>query len=77
MMGSVFKEFPKSYNQANKNWGKPASEEVTQIVSVVFKETLSEIALKYLLTKVTLSEDCKPAQAKLGALLFLLLCLLQ
>ena len=45
MMGSVFKEFPKSYNQANKNWGKPESEEVTQIVSVVFKETLSEIAL--------------------------------
>ena len=25
MMGSVFKEFSKSYNQANKNWGEPAT----------------------------------------------------
>ena len=46
MMGSVFKEFPESYNQANKNWGEPASEEGTKVVSVVFKETLSKIALK-------------------------------
>ena len=65
MMDSVFKEFPESYNQANKNWGEPASEEVTKVVPVVFKETLSETALKYLLTKVTLSENCKSAQAKL------------
>ena len=65
MMGSVFKEFPGSYNQANKNWGESASEEVTKVVSVVFKEALSETALKYLLTKVTLSENCKSAQAKL------------
>ena len=65
MMGSVFKEFPGSYNQANKNWGEPASEEVTKVVLVAFKETLSETALKYLLTKVTLSENCKSAQAKL------------
>ena len=62
---SVFKEFPESYNQANKNWGEPASEEVTKVAPVVFKETLSETALKYLLTKVTLSENCKSAQAKL------------
>ena len=65
MMGSVFKEFSESYNQANKNWGEPASEEVTKVVSVVFKEAVSETALKYLLTKVTLSENCKSAQAKL------------
>ena len=54
---SVFKEFPESYNQANKNWGEP----VTKVVPVFFKETLSETALKYLLTKVTLSENCKSA----------------
>ena len=65
MMGSVFKEFPESYNQANKNWGEPASEEVTKVVSIVFNETLSETALKYLFTKVTLSKNFKYAQAKL------------
>ena len=43
MMGSVFKEFPKSYNQTNKNWRESASEEVIKVVSVVFKEILSEI----------------------------------
>ena len=41
MMGSVFKEFSESYNQDNENWGEPASEEVTKVFSVVFKETLS------------------------------------
>ena len=41
MMGSVFKEFSESYNQANKNWGEMASEEVTKVVLVAFKETLS------------------------------------
>ena len=65
MMDSVFKEFPESYNQANKNWGEPASEEVTKVVSVVFKEALSETALKYLLTKVTLSENCNSPQVNL------------
>ena len=65
MMGSVFKEFYESYNHANKTWGEPASEEVTKAASVAFKETLSETALKYLLTKVTLLENCKSAQAKL------------
>ena len=40
MMDSVFKELPESYNQANENWGEPASEEVTKVVSVAFKETL-------------------------------------
>ena len=65
MMGSVFKEFSESYNQANENWGEPASEEVTKVVSVAFKETLSESAFKNLLTKVTLPENCKFAQAKL------------
>ena len=64
-MGSVFKEFSESYNQANENWGEPASEEVTQVVSVAFKETLSESAFKNLLTKVTLPENCKFAQKKL------------
>ena len=44
MMGSVFKEFSESYNQANKNWGEPASEEVTKVVSVAFQETLPETA---------------------------------
>ena len=53
MMGSVLKEFSESYNQ------------VTKVVSVAFKETLSETALKYLLTKVTQSENCQSAQAKL------------
>ena len=38
MMGSVFKEFSESYNQANENWGEPASEEVTKVVPVAFKE---------------------------------------
>ena len=62
MMGSVFKEFSESYIQANENWGEPASEEV---VSVAFKDTISETAFKNLLTKVTLPENCKFAQAKL------------
>ena len=65
MMGSVFKEFSESYNQDNENWGEPASEEVTKVVSVAFKETLSESAFKNLLTKVTLPENCKFNQAKL------------
>ena len=54
MMVSIFKEFSESYNQANENWGEPASEEVTKVVSVAFKETLSESAFKNLLTKVNL-----------------------
>ena len=66
MMGSVFKEFTESYNQANENWGEPASEEVTKVVSVAFKETLSETAFKNLLTKITLLENRKFAQAKLA-----------
>ena len=65
MMGSIFKEFSESYNQAKETWGEPASEEVTKVVSVAFKETLSESAFKNLLTKVTLPENCKFAQAKL------------
>ena len=59
MMGSVFKEFSESYNQANENWGEPASEEETKVVSVAFEETLSETALKNLLTKATLPENFK------------------
>ena len=65
MMGSVFKEFSESYNQANENWGEPASEEVTKVVSVAFKETLSETTFKNLLTKIVLPENCKFTQAKL------------
>ena len=65
MMGSVFKELSESYNQANEYWGELASAETTKVVSVAFKETLSESAYKNLLTKVTLSENCKFAQAKL------------
>ena len=34
-MGSVFKEFSKSYNQADENWGEAVSEEVTKAASVV------------------------------------------
>ena len=64
-IGSVFKEFFQSYNQANENWGEPASEEVTKVVSVAFKEILSESAFENLLTKVNLPENCKFAQAKL------------
>ena len=59
IMGSVFKEFSESYNQANENWREPASEEATKVVSVTFEETLSETALKNLLTKVTLPENFK------------------
>ena len=65
MMGSVFKEFSESYNEDNENWLEPASEEVTKVVSVAFKETLSKTAFKNLLTKVNLPENCKFAQAKL------------
>ena len=65
MICSVFQELSESYNQANKNWGEPASEEVTKGVSVLFKETLSETALKHLLTKVTLSGNCKSPQVNL------------
>ena len=72
MTGSVF-SIP---NLGNENWGEPASEEVTKVVSVAFKETLSETALKNWLTKVTLPENCKFAQTKLVNN-FLLLCLLQ
>ena len=64
-IGSVFKEFFEFYNQANENWGEPASEEVTKVVSVVIKEILSESAFENLLTKVTIPENCKFAQAKL------------
>ena len=64
MVSSVFKEFSESSDQANENWGQPASEEVTKVVSVAFKETLSEKALKNQLTKVTLPENCKFVQAK-------------
>ena len=59
MMDSVFKEFSESYNQANENSGEPASEEVTTVASVAFKATLSETALKNLLTKVMLPENCE------------------
>ena len=38
--------------------------EVTKAVSVAFEEILSEIVLKNLLTKVTLPENFKFAQAK-------------
>ena len=66
LMGSVIKEFSESYNQANENWREPATEGVTKVVSVAFKETfLSETALKSLLTKFTLPENYKFAQAKL------------
>ena len=65
MMSSVFKEFSESYNQPNKSWGEPASEGVTKVVSVDFKEILSETTLKNVLTTVTLPEISKFAQAKL------------
>ena len=65
MMGSVFKKFSESCNQANKNWRETASQEVSKVVTDVFKETLSETALKYLLTKVTPSKSCISAQVKL------------
>ena len=65
MIGSVFKEFSESYSQVNENWEELASEEVTNVVSVASKETLSETTLKNLLTKVTLPENCKFAQTKL------------
>ena len=64
MMGSVLKGFFESYNQPNTNWREPASEEVTKLVSVLFKETLSETRIECLFTKF-------------GSLFFLLLCLLQ
>ena len=57
MMGSIFKEFSESYNQVNENCGELTSEKVTKVASVAFKETLSETALKNLLTKVTLQRN--------------------
>ena len=77
MMGSVFREFSESNNQANKNWGEPAFEEVTKVVSVAFKGTLSESAFRKLLTKVTLPENSKFAQAKLVNPVVFALCLLK
>ena len=77
MMGSVFREFSESNNQANKNWGEPAFEEVTKVVSVAFKGTLSESAFKKLLTKVTLPENSRFAQAKLVNPVVFALCLLK
>ena len=64
MMGSVFKEFSESYKQANKNWRKLAFQDLTKVASVAFKDTPSETAFKYLLTKVTQSENCISAPAK-------------
>ena len=64
-LGSAFKQFSESYNQANENWGEPASDEVTKVVSVAFKKTLSETALKNLLTIITLPENYKFTQEKL------------
>ena len=64
-MGFVFEEFSESCNHADENWGEPASEEVTKVVSVAFKETVSETVLKNLLTKITIPENCKFAQAKI------------
>ena len=64
MMGSVFKEFSESHKQANKNWRKLAFQDLTKVASVAFKDTPSETALKYLLTKVTQSENCISAPAK-------------
>ena len=74
MIGSVFKEFPESYSQANENWEELASEEVTNVVSVAFKETISETALKNLMTKVALPEKCKFAQEKLVNPVFFCFC---
>ena len=68
VMDSVFKEFSKSYNQAHKNYSEWTSEEATKVISIAFKETISETALKNLLTKVTLLENCKFALAKLVSL---------
>ena len=65
MIGSVFKEFSESDKKKKKKWGEPASEEVTKVVSVTFKETLSDTAFKNLLTKVNLPENCKFSQTKL------------
>ena len=77
MMGSVFKKFSKRYSQDNEKWGELGYEEVTKVVSVVFKETISKNALTNLLTKVTIPETCKFAQTYLVNLLFLFMCLLQ
>ena len=41
------------------------NQHLRKVVSVAFKDTISETAFKNLLTKVTLPENCKFAQAKL------------
>ena len=46
MIGSIFKEFSESYNQANENWGEPASEGVTNVVSIAFKKPSPKLHLK-------------------------------
>ena len=45
MMGSIFKEFSESYNQINKNWGEPASEQVTKVVSVALRKIFQKLHL--------------------------------
>ena len=64
-MHSTLKQFSESYNQENGIWGEQVSENGTKIVSVAFKETISETALKSLPTKITLPESCKFVQKKI------------
>ena len=45
MMDSVFKEFSESYNQANKNWGESASEEVTRLHQLPLRKLFKKLDL--------------------------------
>ena len=44
-MDSVFKEFSESYNQANKNWGESASEEVTRLHQLPLRKLFKKLDL--------------------------------
>ena len=77
MMGSIFKEFSESYNQINKNWGEPASEEVTKVVSVALRKIFQKLHLNTSWLRSHNQKTVNLLRQNLWALLFLLLCLLQ
>ena len=75
MMGLVLKNVSESCNQANENWGEPASEEVTKVIQLPIQENLSETTPKSLLTNVTLLRICRFALTKLlNPLVFASIC---
>ena len=62
--GPVIEKFSDSYIQKEEKWGEAASENIKNVVSVAFKDTLSIEAAKTLWEKMTLPDNCKFAQAR-------------